>query len=83
MTNTGLRAGREVAQMYVGREEDVPTRPRAQLKGFTSVSLEPGASRRVVLPLGARDLSNGTRPTGGGPWPPEPTSSGWPPRPST
>lgn len=57
VTNTGARAGREVAQLYVGREEDLPTRPTAQLAGFASVSLEPGASRRVVLTLGARDLS--------------------------
>ncbi|WP_091769108.1 beta-glucosidase family protein [Blastococcus aurantiacus] len=57
VTNTGPRAGREVAQLYVGRQEDRPTRPRVQLAGFASVALEPGASQRVALPLRARDLS--------------------------
>ncbi|PWV50246.1 glycoside hydrolase family 3 C-terminal domain-containing protein [Nocardiopsis sp. L17-MgMaSL7] len=57
VTNTGERAGQEVAQLYAGVEQDLPTRPRHELRGFAKVALEPGGSTRVDLPLTGRDLS--------------------------
>lgn len=57
VTNTGDRAGQEVAQMYTGVEQDYPTRPVRELRGFAKVALEPGESVRVELPLTGRDLS--------------------------
>ena len=51
LTNTGDRAGAEVAQLYVSRPESQIFRPLRELKGFIKVSLEPGESRRVTIPL--------------------------------
>lgn len=49
--NTGKRAGTEVAQVYVRDEEASLPRPLKELKGFASVSLEPGERRRVSVDL--------------------------------
>lgn len=57
VTNTGDRAGQEVAQLYTGVEQDYPTRPVRELRGFAKVALEPGESARIDLPLTGRDLS--------------------------
>ncbi|MBV9124008.1 MAG: fibronectin type III-like domain-contianing protein, partial [Planctomycetes bacterium] len=58
VTNTGQRAGAEVAQLYVGLPSlpKVPQPPR-QLKGFRRVELDPGQSVQVKIPLNARSLS--------------------------
>ncbi|NUO96549.1 MAG: beta-glucosidase [Nonomuraea sp.] len=57
VTNTGDRHGQEVAQLYVAFEEERPSRPRHELRAFAKVGLEPGASERVRLTLGPRDLA--------------------------
>ncbi|WP_017584905.1 glycoside hydrolase family 3 C-terminal domain-containing protein [Nocardiopsis ganjiahuensis] len=57
VTNTGDRPGQEVAQLYTGVEQDHPTRPVRELRGFAKVALEPGESARIDLPLTGRDLS--------------------------
>ena len=49
--NTGLRAGAEVAQVYVGQAAASVPRPPRELKGFVKVPLEPGESRRVTVVL--------------------------------
>ncbi|WP_182113126.1 glycoside hydrolase family 3 C-terminal domain-containing protein [Actinotalea sp. JY-7876] len=54
VTNTGARAGKEVAQVYVSDDEATVFRPDQELKGFTKVALEPGASTRVEVELDAR-----------------------------
>ncbi len=58
VTNTGDRAGAEVAQLYLGLPSlpDVPQPPRA-LKGFRRVELASGQSARVKFVLDARSLS--------------------------
>ncbi|WP_150252196.1 glycoside hydrolase family 3 C-terminal domain-containing protein [Nocardiopsis deserti] len=57
VTNTGERAAAEVAQLYAGVEQEYPTRPRRELRGFAKVFLEPGHGERVELALTGRDLS--------------------------
>ena len=56
VTNTGLRVGDEVAQLYI-EFPDVPGAPLRALRGFQRVHLEPGVSKRVHFELNARDMS--------------------------
>jgi beta-glucosidase len=55
--NTGDRAGHEVAQLYIRDVLASVSRPIQELRGFERVFLEPGASRRVTLPLRASSLA--------------------------
>ena len=50
--NTGDRAGREIVQLYVGDPEASVARPPRELKGFASITLEPGADGQVEFTLG-------------------------------
>jgi beta-glucosidase len=57
VSNTGSRAGAEVAQVYVGTlPTAVPTPPR-QLAGFAKVQLAPGESQTVTVQIDPRSLS--------------------------
>jgi beta-glucosidase len=56
VTNTGHRAGSDVAQLYVGDPAATGEPPRA-LAGFDKVTLAPGQSRRVSLTLTPQQLS--------------------------
>ncbi|MBF0778294.1 glycoside hydrolase family 3 C-terminal domain-containing protein [Streptococcus cuniculi] len=49
VTNTGERAGAEVVQLYVGKEDTHVFRPSKELKGFAKVYLESGQSKEVNL----------------------------------
>lgn len=51
ITNTGKRAGAEIAQLYVSMEESRIFRPARELKGFVKVWLEPGESRCLTIPF--------------------------------
>ena len=53
LTNTGPAAGAEVAQLYIAKPDSLLFRPALELKGFAKVSLAPGESRRVTIPLDA------------------------------
>ena len=55
--NSGTVAGAEVAQVYVGDPSARITRPVKELKSFTKISLAPGATQHVVLPLEERAFS--------------------------
>lgn len=57
ITNTGSRAGDEVAQMYVHQRVASRTRPVKQLRGFKRVSLEPGQKVTLEFPISPADLS--------------------------
>lgn len=57
VTNTGSRAGDEVAQLYVHQQIASLTRPVMQLRGFERVSLQPGEKRTVTFTVGPNDLS--------------------------
>jgi beta-glucosidase len=56
VTNTGTRAGDEVAQLYLSFPA-VPGAPLRALRGFERVHLELGASQTVRFELEPRDLS--------------------------
>ena len=57
VTNTGRRAGTEVAQVYVGRlPTSLPT-PVKQLAGVARVTFRPGQRRTVTASLDRRSLS--------------------------
>jgi beta-glucosidase len=53
LTNTGRRAGADVAQVYVD-DPAVSGEPPKQLKGYQKVFLQPGQSSRVTIPLESR-----------------------------
>jgi beta-glucosidase len=57
VTNTGDRAGAEVAQVYVADAHSGVPRPPKELKGFTKVRLEPGETRRVSIGLDRRSFA--------------------------
>jgi len=57
VTNTGRRAGTEVAQLYVGKADSKVHRPPRELKGFQQVALDAGESRRVTLTLSSQELA--------------------------
>ncbi|MEJ2079910.1 MAG: glycoside hydrolase family 3 C-terminal domain-containing protein [Acidobacteriota bacterium] len=57
VTNTGRRAGDEVVQMYVSHLDSQVPRPLKELRGFRRVTLEPGETRTVELPLKGKDLA--------------------------
>ncbi|MBV9793036.1 MAG: glycoside hydrolase family 3 C-terminal domain-containing protein [Actinobacteria bacterium] len=71
VTNTGSRAGADVAQLYVTFPASAGEPPR-QLKGFQRVDLAPGRSERVRFTLTPSDLqwfdtsAPGASATGGG-----------------
>ena len=56
VTNTGARAGSEVAQLYVG-DPATTGEPPLQLKGFNRITLQPGASTTVGFPVTLHDLA--------------------------
>jgi beta-glucosidase len=58
VTNTGSRAGAEVAQLYLGFPPIAEgNEPPLQLKGFRKVMLNPGESKAIELKLDARAFS--------------------------
>jgi len=57
VTNTGRRAGAEVAQLYIGDPSAQVRRPAKELKGFQKVRLEPGQTRRITLKLDRRSFA--------------------------
>ena len=57
VTNTGKRAGEEVAQLYVRDLVGSVTRPVQELKGFEKVALAPGESRTLRFTLRPEDLA--------------------------
>jgi beta-glucosidase len=59
VTNTGSRAGAEVAQVYVGQPAATGEPPR-NLRGFRRVSLNPGQSQHISVTLDARSFQNWT-----------------------
>jgi beta-glucosidase len=57
VSNTGLRRGTEVVQMYIRDLVSSVTRPIKELKGFRKVSLEPGESQTVEFEITPESLA--------------------------
>jgi beta-glucosidase len=57
VTNAGSRGGAQVAEVYVGELHPRISRPTKELKGFARVSLRPGETKRVHIPLNGRAFS--------------------------
>jgi beta-glucosidase len=57
ITNTGERAGDEVVQMYIRDRVSSVTRPVKELKAFERLTLQPGETRRVTLPITPASLA--------------------------
>ena len=55
VTNTGSRAGADVAQLYV-TDPSASGQPPRQLEGFARVNLQPGASQTVTFQLTQQNL---------------------------
>ena len=55
--NSGQRAGTEVVQLYVSAPGKALPRPPKELKGFVTVDLGPGESRRVTMELSRQALA--------------------------
>lgn len=56
VTNTGKRAGDEVAQLYIHQRSGTSVRPIRELKGFHRLTLKPGETRKVHFTLQPDDL---------------------------
>jgi beta-glucosidase len=56
VTNTGQRAGADVAQLYVGDPASTGE-PAEQLKGFQRVTLRPGQTTQVTFSVSSNDLA--------------------------
>jgi beta-glucosidase len=56
VSNTGARAGDEVAELYINFP-DQPGAPKVALRGFQRIQLGPGERRTVTFNLSPRDLS--------------------------
>jgi beta-glucosidase len=54
--NTGAVAGDEVVLLFVSYPESKARRPQKELKGFYRVSLSPGQTKQVTIPLRVSDL---------------------------
>lgn len=57
LTNTGARAGAEVAQLYLATHGSKVERVVRELKGFSKEHLQPGESREVVLEVPWKELA--------------------------
>ena len=57
ITNEGKCLGTEVVQLYIRDRVSSVTRPVKELKGFQRVTLEPGESRLVKLPITPESLA--------------------------
>ena len=57
VTNTGAKAGAEVAQVYVSDTHARVPRPLHELKGFERVELQAGETKHVSVPLNARSFA--------------------------
>ncbi|MDW6024856.1 glycoside hydrolase family 3 N-terminal domain-containing protein [Mesorhizobium sp. BAC0120] len=57
VTNSGLRPGQEVVQLYISQRGTSVARPVRELKGFRRVALQPGETKAVEFALGRDELA--------------------------
>lgn len=58
LSNTGLRRGRQVIQVYLSRTETDVTRPPLRLAGFAAIELDAGARAEVRIRLPRREFAH-------------------------
>jgi len=56
ITNSGLRSGKEVVQLYVSDLQAKLTPSVKQLKGFDKIALQPGQTKKVTFTISNKDL---------------------------
>ncbi|WP_316813420.1 glycoside hydrolase family 3 C-terminal domain-containing protein [Pedobacter heparinus] len=56
ITNAGKMAGDEIVQLYLRDDVSSLARPIKELKGFKRISLRPGETQKVSLPISSRSL---------------------------
>ena len=57
ITNTGMREGAEIVQLYIHDVKSTLPRPVKELKGFCKVQLAPGETKKAVFTICKNDLS--------------------------
>ena len=57
VTNTGLKRGDEVVQVYLRHDRSSVVQPERQLKAFDRVTLEPNQTKRVSMTLNHNDFA--------------------------
>ncbi|HEY5297513.1 MAG TPA: glycoside hydrolase family 3 C-terminal domain-containing protein [Verrucomicrobiae bacterium] len=57
ITNTGKRAGEEVAELYIHDLHPRIDKPVRELKGFSKIALQPGETKTVQFKITPRDLA--------------------------
>ena len=57
VTNTGTVSGKEVVQLYIGKQDSRIGRPLQELKGFEKIFLEPGETKAVTFTLEERSFA--------------------------
>lgn len=57
VTNTGRVTGAETVQLYVHPVSSAADRPEQELKGFAKISLRPGETRTVEIPVTRQSLA--------------------------
>jgi beta-glucosidase len=57
ITNTGERAGEEVAELYLHDLHPKIDKPVRELKGFSKIALQPGETKTVQFTIRPRDLA--------------------------
>ncbi len=61
VTNTGQRAGTEVAELYIHERSSVVAQPVLELRGLRRVALQPGETKHVTIPLTPFKLAHWNR----------------------
>jgi len=56
VSNTGLRSGEEVVQLYISDEVASRVRPVKELKGFKKIKLQPGERQTVTFEIDSNSL---------------------------
>lgn len=57
ITNTGIRQGKEIVQLYVSDATGTFGRPKRELKGFEKIDLSPGETKTVCFVLDKRSFA--------------------------
>jgi beta-glucosidase len=57
VTNTGTRAGSDVAQLYLAEDHPQVPRPPQELKGFARVELNAGETKHITIPVDTRSFA--------------------------